>query len=136
MTSGSKNTFSRCPFTTYWSPFASMIVTAPVGETECTTYGPYHLLSNFPLPKSLNLELQSRTLSPSLNSLFCNRLSYHLFILSLEIDALLYAFNLNSSNSLIWILLLIPAASASKFISFIAQYALCSSSTGKWHVFP
>src|SRR6185312_9452725 len=44
--------------------------------------------------------------------------------------ALLYAFNLNTSNSLIWILLLIPATSGSKFISFIAQYALCSSSTG------
>jgi hypothetical protein len=72
--------FGPSPLTTYWSPFISIIVIAPLGENEWTTYGPSHLLFNLPFPNILNFEFKRRTLSPSLNSFGWSLLPYHHFI--------------------------------------------------------
>ena len=78
---GSKKTFNHCPFTLKALPSSSWIVIEPCDDVLTTIYGPFHLLRSFPSPNSLTLELNSSTLSSSLNS-FCLILwSCHWFIL-------------------------------------------------------
>jgi len=55
--------------------------------------GPPHLLRSLPCPKSFTLELNSRTLSPGLNSLCLILLSCHLFVLFVNLGVVISLFS-------------------------------------------
>jgi hypothetical protein len=80
--------------------------------------------------------LKSSTLSPGSKDFFSIILSCHLFVFSLYIFALCYAFSLHSSSSPNCIFLLIPVVGRSICHFLIAQCDLYSNSTSKFHVFP
>lgn len=74
--------------------------------------------------------------SHSLNSFFTIRLSCYFFLLSLYVWAFSYASKRNSLSYFNYRSIFSLTSLASKFRYLVAQYVLCSNSTGKWHDFP
>ena len=95
-----------------WITYLHHFEVLPLHAMKCfiTLNGPSHLLQSFPCPNNLTLELKNNTLSPRVNY-FLILLSCHLFVLSLYILALWYAFSHHSSSSESCIFLLVLAAS-------------------------